>query len=171
MNSNIRYYLTIPIVALLGLAQAALFSDIRVFDASPDLVFVVVITWVLIRDQPEGLLAAIVGGAVVASLSGGPKMLIFLLFVGCSVLVGYAHRHLPRMAGIIPYLSIIFATLVYKGTMIFWLQTTAKLVYMPGIIIQNVVPAVLLNTLLTVFTYHLGVRIDKRLGPPTVEWE
>jgi len=171
MKTNIRYYVTIPIIALLGLFQSAVFSDIRLFDVSPDLVFVVVITWVLVRDQPEGLLAAVVGGGVVASLSGGPRMLIFLLFVGCSILIGYAHRHLPRMAGIIPYLSIIAATLLYKGTLIFWLQTTTRRVYVPGLVIQNIIPEVLLNLLLVVVTYHLGTWADKKLGPPTVDWQ
>lgn len=171
MNNNIRFYLTIPLVALLGLVQSTLFSELRIFDVSPDLVLVAATTWVLIRDQPEGLLAAVVGGAAVAALSGGPRLLIVLIFCGCSILVGYAHRHLPQMAGIIPYLSIIAVTLIYKGLLIFWLQTTGKTVYIPGLIIQNVIPAVLLNLLLVVITYHLGVWIDKRFGPPTVDWQ
>jgi len=146
-------------------------SQLRVFGVSPDLVLVVIVTWVLVRDQPEGLLAAISGGAAVAALSGGPRLLIFLLFIICSTLVGYAHRHLPKLAGVIPYLSIVAATLLYKGVMIFWMQTTREAVYLPGLAVQVVLPAVLWNVILMVVVYQLAVWVDKRLGPPTVEWE
>lgn len=163
--------ITIPLVALIGLIQATLTSQLRLFDVSPDLVLVVVITWVIIRDQPEGLLAAVIGGAAVAALSGGPRVLIVTLFMLCSLLAGYAHRHLPRLAGIIPYLAVLGATLLYKGILIFWLQTTTQRAFLPGLVVQVLGPALLYNVVTMAIIYELAVRLDKRLGPPTVDWQ
>lgn len=130
-----------------------------------------IITWVLVRDQPEGLLAAVVGGAAVASLSGGPRALIVLLFALCSILIGYAHRHVPRLAGIIPYVAVILATLLYKLVLLFWLQTTTGLVYWPGVLVQLVIPAVLINVVLMAVVYQLANWLNKKFGPPTVDWQ
>lgn len=155
----------------MAVLQSTIFSGLRVFGVSPDLVLVVTVTWVLVRGQLEGLLAALVGGAVVAALSGGPRALIVLLFVACSLIIGYAHNHLPRLVGIIPYLAVALVTLIYKGILIFWLQTTHQPVYWPGMLLQVLVPAVLLNLLLMFITYSLATSIERRLKPPTVEWE
>jgi cell shape-determining protein MreD len=138
---------------------------------SPDLVLVVVVTWVLVRGQPEGFLAALVGGAVVAALSGGPRALIIVLFVACSLFIGFARDHLPRLAGIIPYLAVVLVTLIYKGVLVFWLQTTRQPVYWPGVLLQVIAPAIILNLLLEFITYNLAVSIERRLRPPTAEWE
>ncbi|MHB1356734.1 MAG: hypothetical protein ACYCZF_12255 [Anaerolineae bacterium] len=138
---------------------------------SPDLVLVVVVTWVLVRGQLEGLLAAIVGGAAVAALSGGPRAIIVFLLAACSLIIGFAHDHLPRLAGIIPYLSVTLATLIYKGVLIFWLQTTRQPIYWPGMLLQVLAPAVILNLLLMFITFNLATTIERRLKPPTVEWQ
>lgn len=156
---------------MLAILQSSVFSGLRVFGVSPDLVLVAVVTWVLVRGQPEGLLAALVGGAVVAALSGGPRAIIVFLFAACSLLIGFAHDHLPRLAGIIPYLAVALVTLIYKGILIFWLQTTRQLVYWPGMLLQVLAPAVLLNLLLMYITYSLAMSIERRLRPPTVEWQ
>ena len=55
--------------------------------------------------------------------------------------------------------------------MIFWMRTTREAVYLPGLAVQVVLPAVLWNVILMVIVYQLAVWVDKRLGPPTVEWE
>jgi rod shape-determining protein MreD len=158
-------------VALLALIQSTVFSGLRVFGVSPDLVLVIVVTWVLVRGQPEGILAALVGGASVAALSGGPRVIIAFLFVACSLLIGFSHDHLPRLVGIIPYLAVTMVTILYKGTLIFWMQTTHQPVYWPGMLVQVLVPAVLLNLLLLFITYNLAMTIDKSLRPPTAEWQ
>jgi rod shape-determining protein MreD len=147
------------------------FSSLQIFGVSPDLVLVVLVTWVLVRGQPEGLLAALVGGAILAALSGGPRVVVVFLFAACSLVVGFAHDHLPRLAGIIPYLAMTLVTLIYKGVLIFWLQTTRQPVYWPGLLLQVIAPAVILNLLLVFITYNLALSIERHLRPPTVEWE
>ncbi|NLV75030.1 MAG: hypothetical protein GXY52_10190 [Chloroflexi bacterium] len=166
-----RYYITIPIVALIAIFQATISPEFRLFGVNPDLTLVVTIVWVLIRGEQEGVLAALIGGAAVAALSGGPRLLIIASFVACNLLVGYAYRHLPRMAGIIPYLAIVVSTLLVKIVLIFWLSTTTDLLYLRGLVVQKVLPALLYNLVLMVVIYNLADRIDRRLGPPTVEWQ
>jgi len=148
-------YLALAGLVIAVLVQATLLTRIRFFGAQPDLLLVLVVCWSLLHGAGEGLLWAFAGGLVFDAVAGLPlgtsplalMPLCFLASIGLSCV--YANNiWLPvffvAMATPIHGWIILFIRQV-QGVPINWLDANLKVI----------LPALVLNILLTVVVAHV----------------
>lgn len=67
-----RYYLSIPILAIAVVLQASLLPDVRLLNAQPDLMLLIVIAWSVYAEREEAIVWAFAGGIMQDLLSPLP---------------------------------------------------------------------------------------------------
>jgi len=143
-------YLVLLVLAAAVLIQATLLTRIRFFGAQPDLLLVLVICWSLLHGVSEGLLWAFIGGLlfdVVAGLPIGasPLALMPLCFLAS---IGRSSVHASNLW--LPVLFVAVATPIHGWIMLFIRQAQGVSVDWAGVSLKVILPAVVLNVLLTI---------------------
>lgn len=132
------YYVIVPVLILLGLAQSALVPYFRVFGVTPDLMMVVVVSWSLLRGWKAGLIWALIGGLVLDLLSALPFGTITLGMVLASVSAGIIianvyHPSLPVVLLAIAistmgYYLVLMVGMALSGWSVAWMDTLSQVV-------------------------------------------
>ena len=85
-------------------------AHIRLFGASPNLVLLLTVSWVLLRGRGEGILIGLVGGLMLDAFSGAPFGLATGSLVIVTYLTGLGEINVFRTAKFLPYAAIMVAT-------------------------------------------------------------
>ena len=107
------FYLFVPIVVLLAIAQATVLPRFPVFGIVPGLWLVVAVTWSLLRGMREGLILAFVGGLFIDLFSTAPLGVTSLSLMLAITVVTFLQRHLPKNPTLVPALLMAIATVIF----------------------------------------------------------
>ena len=137
----------------------------------PDLTLVFVISWVLLQGRDQGILLSLLSGFILDTLSGAPFGLLALSLVLTSWLAGLGELNVFRTARLLPYITIALASAVFKILFLFFLQMTGRTVMWWPLLGRNILPTIVINTLLMGIIFRLCTWLVERLRPRRVEWQ
>jgi rod shape-determining protein MreD len=146
----IKKLLAFPILALVVVLQTTIVSRLQLLSGSADLMLVVLASWALQEQVDTAWHWAILGGFMMAALSGLPFLATIL---GYLAVVGLARLVIKRVWEL-PIVAMFFVT--FLGTLIFQLISYSALLISGEIIPANdvfsliILPGVLLNLLIAI---------------------
>ena len=145
-----------------AVAQVSIFSQIDVFGAVPDLLLVTLVAIALLRGSVVGAVGGFFAGLIVDTASLGTLGLTSLVLTLVGFWIGRYGETTGRDRAHAPYLSIAVVTVLYQfGLLVvhFVLGESAP----AGAVVRSLVPAILLNLVLTGPVYA----VVRRLLRPT----
>lgn len=128
-------------------------------------------SWALLEGTYEGLFVSLVGGLALDALSGAPFGLSVLSLLVVSYLASIGAQNVFRTAKLLPYITIVLATLIYNGVFLGLLCITGRVVLWWPTLWRVVLPMVLVNTACMPLVYNLVLWIHNHTHIPTAEWE
>lgn len=149
------FYATLAGLAVVVFAQATLFSRIRVFGVSPDLLLVTAVGWSLLRGVNDGLLWGFGGGLGVDVISGLPLGMSALAMLPAAWLGGLGRSTVFSPSTLLPVLLVLPGTL-FRGWIVLALQAASGI--QPDWIattVHVIAPEAALNALLMIILYPL----------------
>ena len=146
-------YLSLPLLVSVALVQNAWLSRVSLWGARPNLMFLVVLGWAVVRGVDEALIWAFVGGLTLDLVSAGPLgghvlALLAVAFVGSRSWGEGLGAPLGRLlllalvSGVVFHLALLVA-LAWTGRVVDWRYALLQ-VTMPSIVL-NVVLAPLVR--------------------------
>jgi rod shape-determining protein MreD len=153
-----------------AVAQVSIFSPIDVFGASPNLLLVTLVAISLLRGSVAGAIGGFYAGLIFDTASLAPLGLTSLVLTLVGFWVGRYGETTGRDRGHAPYLSIAVVTVLYEvGFLVvhFVLGESAP----AGAVFSLLVPAVLLNLILTGPVYALVRRLLRPQAPAELSAE
>ncbi len=139
------YFLLLVAAAV---AQSVVLSGLDVGGGRPDLVLLLVLAWAMLRWPTEGVVAGVLGGFALDTLSGTPfgVHLGILGLIGFSTSLGEAHLYrgnLPLFFGVAVLATVAFHVALALVLPLFWWQPPSL-----GRFAQVTMPSALLNAAL-----------------------
>ena len=153
-----------------AVAQVSIFSQIDVFGAAPDLLLVTLVAVSLLRGAIAGAVGGFFAGLIVDTASLGALGLTSLVLTLAGFWIGRYGETTGRDRGHAPYLSIAVVTVIYEvGLLVvrFVLGESAP----AGAVFASLVPAVLLNLVLTGPVYAVVRRLLRPQAPAELSAE
>jgi rod shape-determining protein MreD len=150
--------------------QVSVFSEIDVFGAAPDLLLVTLVAVSLLRGSVAGAVGGFFAGLIVDTASLGTLGLTSLVLTLAGFWIGRYGDTTGRDRAHAPYLSIAVVTVVYEvGLLVlhFVLGESAP----AGAVFASLLPAVLLNLLITAPVYAVVRRLLRPLEPTELSAE
>ena len=148
-----------------AIAQVSIFSQLHVFGAVPDVLLVTLVAVALLRGSVAGALGGFFAGLLVDTATLGTLGLTSLVLTLAGYWIGRYGETTGRDRAHAPFLSIAVVTVLYElGLLVvhFMLGETAP----AGDVMRALVPAIVLNLILTAPIYALVKRL---LRPRTVD--
>jgi rod shape-determining protein MreD len=153
-----------------AVAQVSIFSQIDVFGAAPDLLLVTLVAISLLRGSVAGAIGGFFAGLIVDTASLGTLGLTSLVLTLAGFWIGRYGETTGRDRAHAPYLSIAVVTVLYEiGLLVvhFVLGESAS----AGAVFESILPAVLLNLLLTGPVYAVVRRLLRPQAPAELSAE
>jgi len=143
---------------LAAIVQVSVFSQLHVFGAVPDVLLVVLVAFALLRGSVAGALGGFFAGLLVDTASLGTLGLTSLVLTLSGYWIGRYGETTGRERAHAPFLSIAVVTVLYQlGLLVvhFVLGESAP----GGAVVRSLVPAIVLNLVLTAPLYGLVRRV------------
>jgi rod shape-determining protein MreD len=153
-----------------AVAQVSIFSQIDVYGAAPDVLLVTLVAVSLLRGSVAGAAGGFFGGLVFDIASLGKLGLTSLVLTIAGFWIGRYGETTGRDRGHAPYLSIAVVTVIYEvGLLVvnFVLGESAP----AGAVFSSLLPAVILNLLITGPVYALVRRLLRPQAPAELSAE
>jgi rod shape-determining protein MreD len=153
-----------------AVAQVSVFSQIDVFGAVPDLLLVTLVAISLLRGSIAGAAGGFFAGLIVDTASLGTLGLTSLVLTLAGFWIGRYGETTGRDRAHAPYLSIAVVTVLYNvGLLVvhFVLGETAP----AGAVFRSLIPAVILNLVITGPVYALVRRLLRPQAPTELSAE
>ncbi len=167
---HINIYASILLLISVALIQSTVMPHLTLWGVKPDLMLLVVISWSLLRGAREGIFWGFVGGFCLDLFSGAPFGLSALALLIVSFFSGFGEATVFRTHVILPLATVFFASLIYGliflavlnalGWSVTWLDSLSRLV----------LPASLLNVLLTPLVYPTMRWLHRKTGRKEMDW-
>ena len=163
---------TLIAVIILGgatLLQVTLAPYIEISGVHPDLVLVLVVSWIVLRGLEEGLLWAFIAGVSLDMLSGAPFGVFTLTMLVVAWLVSLFHGRIFGSSIVLP-LSLIFPlSLLFNGLALFLLAVLGRPIAWSDVFFSKLVPVAIFNTMMMMPVFPLlyllnRLRTPKRLS-------
>ena len=141
-----------------AVAQVSVFSQVHVFGAVPDVLLVTLVAVALLRGSVAGAVGGFCAGLVVDTASLGTLGLTSLVLTLVGYWVGRYGETTGRDRAHAPFLSVAVVTVLYQfGLLVvhFVLGESAP----AGAVVRSLVPAIILNLILTAPIYALARRL------------
>jgi len=141
-----------------AVAQVSVFSQVHVFGAVPDVLLVTLVAVALLRGSVAGAVGGFCAGLVVDTASLGTLGLTSLVLTLVGYWVGRYGETTGRDRAHAPFLSVAVVTVLYQfGLLVvhFVLGESAP----AGAVVRSLVPAIVLNLILTAPIYALVRRL------------
>ena len=146
-----------------AVAQVSIFSQIDVFGASPDLLLVTLVAISLLRGSLAGAVGGFFAGLIVDTASLGTLGLTSLVLTLAGFWIGRYGETTGRDRAHAPFLSVAVVTMLYQfGLLVvhFVLGESAP----AGAVVRSLIPAIVLNLILTAPVYALIRRLLRVAG-------
>jgi rod shape-determining protein MreD len=153
-----------------AVAQVSIFSQIDAFGATPDLLLVTLVGVALLRGSVAGAVGGFSAGLMLDTASLGTLGLTSLVLTLAGFWIGRYGETTGRDRGHAPYLSIAVVTVVFQvGLLVvhFVLRESAP----AGSVFSSLLPAVILNLIVTGPVYALVRRLLRPLVPAELSAE
>jgi rod shape-determining protein MreD len=141
-----------------AIAQVSVFSQVNVFGAVPDVLLVSLVCFALLRGSLVGAVGGFFAGLLVDTASLGTLGLTSLVLTLAGYWIGRYGETTGRDRVHAPFLSVAVVTVLYQlGLLVvyFVLGESAP----GGAVVRSLVPAVVLNLILTAPLYALARRL------------
>lgn len=141
-----------------AIAQVSIFSQLHIFGAVPDFLLVSLVALALLRGSVAGAVGGFFAGLLVDTASLGTLGLTSLVLTLVGYWIGRYGETTGRDRAHAPFLSIAVVTVLYEiGLLVvhFVLGESAP----AGTVVRSLVPAILLNLVLTAPVYALARRL------------
>jgi hypothetical protein len=109
------YYIGVPLVLLVALAEAAFLPYFRIFGLQPSVTLVLLICWLTIRGQEEALYLIPLAALCLGLVDGAPLGVAFLALAPVVALHELRGLHLGEGQLVIAVVFTIVATLIYQS--------------------------------------------------------
>src|SRR5689334_6202335 len=146
-----------------AIAQVSVFSQVNVFGAVPDLLLVSLVCFALLRGSVPGAVGGFFAGLIVDTASLGTLGLTSLVLTLAGYWIGRYGETTGRDRAHAPFLSVAVVTVLYQvGLLVvhFVLGESAP----AGAVVRSLVPAIVLNLILTAPIYALVRRLLRPAG-------
>jgi rod shape-determining protein MreD len=153
------------LLTLCALVQDVVLTRVSLFGGQPNLVFLAVVSWGLLRGSAEGMIWAFIGGMVLDLFSGGPMGSITLALLLVAFVVG---RQWGRELGSLTLQLVILALILcflYHVLLLLTLVWTAYPVDWAYSLTRVAAPSAVLNAVLAPFVYRPLAWLDRRTRP------
>lgn len=141
-----------------AVAQVSIFSELHVFGAVPDLLLVSLVSLALLRGSLVGAVGGFFAGLLVDTATLGTMGLTSLVLTLAGYWIGRYGETTGRDRAHAPFLSVAVVTVLYElGLLVvhFVLGESAP----AGAVVRSLVPAIVLNLILTAPLYALWRRV------------
>jgi rod shape-determining protein MreD len=160
-------YLSIPVMLLLLIIQVAVLPHLQVLNLTPNLIFVVALSWSLLRGIEEGIIWAFVGGFLLDLFTSGPIGATPLALMAAILVVAALRRGFPTNSFILLPIFAGLATIVYLAAYLVLVRLSGSPVSLTAVSI--LLPLILLHGLLMLPVYWLFARLERLINPRRVE--
>ena len=160
-------YIFISLVILVGAAflQTTLSPFMKISGVHPDLVLLLVISWVILRGLEEGLFWAVVGGLSLDILSGAPFGAFTFSMVVVALLTSLFHGRIFGSSIILP-LSLTFPlSLLFNGLVLLLLMVLGRPMDWSAAFFNILLPVAIFNTMVMVLVFPLLYLLNRVLTP------
>jgi len=160
-------YIFISLVILVGAAflQATLSPFMKISGVHPDLVLLLVISWVILRGLEDGLFWAVVGGLSLDILSGAPFGAFTFSMVAVALLTSLFHGRIFGSSIILP-LSLTFPlSLLFNGVVLLLLMVLGRPMDWSAAFFNILLPVAVFNTMVMVLVFPLLYLLNRVLTP------
>lgn len=162
------YLVGVPLLGVVAVLQSTVLPHLRLYDASIDLMLLVVLGWTQGGDWQNGVMWGFIGGLALDLLSGGPLGGQTLGLVLLAYLASLAEGRLWRSHVVLPLGTVLLCTPVYHLLNMLLLSATLHPVDWGLSLGRVILPATLLNTLCALPAYYLLHWLYEWVHPPAV---
>lgn len=167
---HINIYASILLLISVALIQSTVMPHLTLWGVKPDLMLLVVISWSLLRGTREGIVWGFIGGFCLDLFSGAPLGLSALALLLISFFSGFGEATVFRTHVILPLATVFFASLIYDLVFLLVLKMLGWPVTWLDSFVRVVLPASLLNVLLTPLIYPAMRWLHRKTGRKEMDW-
>jgi rod shape-determining protein MreD len=160
-------YIAIPVMGLLAVIQTAILPQFSVAGVSPQLLFLVALSWGLLRDLRDGLVWAFIAGIWVDLFSIAPVGVSSLAFMAALAATIPLQQILPPRRLLSAILLAGLGTLIYLTLYLAALRVFGHTLTFNGLI--ELLPILLLNLILIAPIYLILQTILRAFRPRALE--
>jgi len=164
-------YVTVPLMMLIALGQDILLARVDVLGGRPDLVFLSVVAWGILRGSAEGVVWAFFGGLMLDLFSGGPMGTMTLALMIVAFLAGRQWGRELSPAFLRVALVGLGLSFTYHVLLLFILMATGREVAWAYGLARVAAPSAIVNGLLVPPIYHLLSLLDRRTRPEGLRFD
>lgn len=167
---HINIYASILLLISVALIQSTVMPHLTLWGVKPDLMLLVVISWSLLRGAREGIVWGFIGGLCLDLFSGAPFGLSALALLIASFFSGLGEATIFRTHVLLPLAMVFLTSLIHDLIFLFTLGTLGWPVVWLDSFIRLVLPASLLNVLLTPLVYPAMRWLHRKTSREEIEW-
>lgn len=167
---TIRTYLSVPILLLAALLQVTLMPHLAVAHVQPDLVLALTICWGLLYGATGGAIAGLAGGFALDLMSGAPFGMHTFVLTLIGSLAGLGVAMIPPDHWLLVPGAAVLCTIIQQGAYVSLLRMAGWPLSWSQVLPEVVIPAALLNLLLTVLLYPLVGMLHRQVAPEEIGW-
>ncbi len=140
---------------LAALCQSTVFPYLKVLGLRLDLVMILVVCWILIKDVDDGVVWAILGGIFLDLMSMAPFGTYIFALIPVVALAGFFKAVIPAYHSLLPFAVLPVATILYKLTANLVLVILGAPGEWPATVALIVLPATLVDSVAGVIIFWL----------------
>lgn len=166
----INIYASLLLLLSVALIQSTVMPHLTFWGVKPDLMLLVVVCWSLLRGAREGIVWGFIGGFCLDLFSGTPFGLSALALLIVSFFSGLGQTTVFRTQVILPLVTVWGASLVYDFIFLLALSALGYPVVWLDSLIRLVLPASLLNVVLTPLVYPTMRWLHRKTSQGEMAW-
>ena len=166
MISN-SFYAAIPLMALLAVAQTAIFARFPVLGVVPMVPFLIALLWGLLRGTEEGAVWAFCAGFFLDMFSIAPMGLLALSMMTAVIAATWIQEAFPTNRVLLPPVLILLATVIQNLLYLLFLRLLGNGSSLQAL--ANLTNIIILHLSLAPPIYGLFFWIDRMIRPRTLQ--
>jgi len=157
----------ISLLILIGavLIQTTLLPFIEISSVHPDLVFVLVIGWAILRGLEEGLIWALIGGLSLDFFSGAPFGVFTLSMLAVTLVTALFHGRLFGSSIVLPLGLTFPLSLLFNGLALLMLALLGRHIVWGDAIVDILLPVAVFNTMVMMLIFPLLYLLNRFFTP------
>jgi len=136
----------------------------------PDLMLLVVVSWVLLRGARKGAMWALGGGLMLDLLSGGPFGIATISLGVASLVASLSGLNVPQTSFWLPLAAGVLATVAYNVMYLALLRISGRSIPWGPSLLHVVMPSLALNALAMYPTYWAMRWLHARTSYEKLQW-